>query len=76
LLDKAKLQPGGTLLDVGAGDGLIAFGALERLGSGGGRMRSAVAFLAAAEELAAERSPQGVDDQAGRHSRRSSSPGR
>ena len=35
LLDKAKLQPGDTLLDVGAGDGLIAFGALDRLGPAG-----------------------------------------
>lgn len=35
ILDKAKLQPGETLLDVGAGDGLIAFGALDRLGPGG-----------------------------------------
>ena len=32
VLDKAQVQPGETLLDVGAGDGLIAFGALERLG--------------------------------------------
>jgi arsenite methyltransferase len=35
VLDKAKLQPGDTLLDVGTGDGLIAFGALERLGPSG-----------------------------------------
>jgi SAM-dependent methyltransferase len=35
VLDKARLQPGGTLLDVGTGDGLIAFGALERLGPSG-----------------------------------------
>lgn len=35
VLDKARLQPGETLLDVGAGDGLIAFGALERLGPAG-----------------------------------------
>src|SRR5215831_7112640 len=35
VLDKAQLQPGDTLLDVGAGDGLIAFGALERLGPAG-----------------------------------------
>jgi SAM-dependent methyltransferase len=35
VLDKAQLTPGDTLLDVGAGDGLIAFGALERLGPSG-----------------------------------------
>jgi arsenite methyltransferase len=30
VLDNAQLAPGETLLDVGCGDGLIAFGALER----------------------------------------------
>jgi len=35
VLDKAKLQPGDTMLDVGTGDGLIAFGAVERLGPSG-----------------------------------------
>ena len=30
VLDGAALEPGQTVLDVGAGDGLIAFGALER----------------------------------------------
>jgi arsenite methyltransferase len=35
VLEKAQLRPGETLLDVGAGDGLIAFGALERLGRTG-----------------------------------------
>jgi arsenite methyltransferase len=35
VLDKAKLQPGDTVLDIGTGDGLIAFGALDRLGSSG-----------------------------------------
>jgi ubiquinone/menaquinone biosynthesis C-methylase UbiE len=35
VLDRAELRPGETLLDVGAGDGLIAFGALER---GAGRV--------------------------------------
>jgi arsenite methyltransferase len=35
VLDLAKLEPGATLLDVGCGDGLIAFGALDRLGPWG-----------------------------------------
>ena len=35
VLDKARLRPDDTVLDVGAGDGLIAFGALERLGPDG-----------------------------------------
>ena len=35
VLDEAHLTPGETLLDVGTGDGLIAFGALDRLGSSG-----------------------------------------
>ena len=35
VLDRAALRPGDTLLDVGTGDGLIAFGALERLGPDG-----------------------------------------
>jgi len=35
VLDKANLRPGDTVLDVGTGDGLIAFGALNRLGPSG-----------------------------------------
>jgi arsenite methyltransferase len=35
LLNKARPAPGETLLDVGTGDGLVAFGALERLGPAG-----------------------------------------
>ena len=35
VLDRAVLRPDDTLLDVGAGDGLVAFGALDRLGPGG-----------------------------------------
>jgi ubiquinone/menaquinone biosynthesis C-methylase UbiE len=35
VLDRARLKPGETLLDVGTGDGLIAFGALGRLGPTG-----------------------------------------
>jgi arsenite methyltransferase len=60
VLDRARLQPGDTLLDVGAGDGLIAFGALERLGPSGQVIFSDVSAdllehcgrAAAAEELA------------------------
>jgi arsenite methyltransferase len=35
ILDRARLAPGDTLLDVGCGDGLVAFGALDRLGPAG-----------------------------------------
>jgi arsenite methyltransferase len=35
VLDQARLRPGDTVLDVGTGDGLIAFGALERVGPSG-----------------------------------------
>jgi arsenite methyltransferase len=35
VLGKAQLVPGETLLDVGTGDGLIGFGALERVGTTG-----------------------------------------
>jgi arsenite methyltransferase len=35
VLDKAQLKRGDTVLDVGAGDGLIAFGALDRLSPSG-----------------------------------------
>jgi arsenite methyltransferase len=35
VLDHAEIREGDVVLDVGAGDGLIAFGALERVGSPG-----------------------------------------
>lgn len=35
VLEHAELRDGGTLLDVGCGDGLIAFAALERVGDAG-----------------------------------------
>jgi arsenite methyltransferase len=35
VLDGAEVRDGETVLDVGCGDGLIAFGALERVGEGG-----------------------------------------
>lgn len=34
VLDQAELKEGDTVVDVGCGDGLIAFGALERINSG------------------------------------------
>jgi ubiquinone/menaquinone biosynthesis C-methylase UbiE len=36
VLDNAQIGPGTTLLDVGCGDGLVGFGALDRVGSDGG----------------------------------------
>jgi len=35
VLDHARIEPGERLLDVGSGDGLIAFGALDRVGPEG-----------------------------------------
>ncbi len=35
VLEHARVQPGDTVLDVGCGDGLIAFGALDRVGPEG-----------------------------------------
>ena len=35
VLDRARLEAGDTLLDVGCGDGLIGFGALDRVGPTG-----------------------------------------
>jgi arsenite methyltransferase len=35
VLDNARLEAGSVVLDVGTGDGLIAFGALERVGKSG-----------------------------------------
>src|SRR6266508_4098145 len=35
VLERAEVREGETVLDVGCGDGLIAFGALERVGAGG-----------------------------------------
>src|SRR5205807_337714 len=35
VLDRAALQPGDSVLDVGCGDGLIGFGALDRVGPEG-----------------------------------------
>src|SRR5436309_13930951 len=35
VLDRAQIQSGDDVLDIGCGDGLIAFGALERTGAEG-----------------------------------------
>ncbi len=54
VLDRAEIQPGETVLDVGCGDGLIAFGALERVGTDGRVIFSDVSrdLLDVARELA------------------------
>ena len=59
VLDGANLAPGMVLVDVGAGDGLIAFGAFERLGRLGRDLRAvlvdpSVPLLERAERRAAE----------------------
>jgi len=62
LLDNARLQPGDVLLDVGAGDGLIAFGAVERLGASGRVILSDISqrLLDHAQRYAQQ---QGISDQ-------------
>ena len=59
VLDNAQIVPGEVVLDVGAGDGLIAFGALDRVGVGGRVIVSDVSddLLSHARSLATE---QGV----------------
>src|SRR5262245_37173009 len=57
VLDGARVVEGAVLLDVGAGDGLIAFGALERVGAGGRVIFADISrpLLEHAEDLARER---------------------
>lgn len=60
ILDNAQIRQGETLLDVGAGDGLIAFGALDRVGADGHVIASDISSdlvartRAIAEELGVE----------------------
>jgi ubiquinone/menaquinone biosynthesis C-methylase UbiE len=49
VLDNAAIEPGDVILDIGAGDGLIGFGALERTGAPG-----RVIFSDISEDLLAE----------------------
>jgi arsenite methyltransferase len=56
VLDNARISAGDTVLDVGAGDGLIAFGALDRVGSDGHVVLSDISaeLVAHAKAAAAE----------------------
>jgi ubiquinone/menaquinone biosynthesis C-methylase UbiE len=56
VLDNARISPGDTVLDVGAGDGLIGFGAVDRVGQGGHVVLSDVSpdLLAHARSVASE----------------------
>jgi arsenite methyltransferase len=56
VLDRAEIQPGDTVLDVGCGDGLLGFGALERVGPDGRVIFSdhSADLLERCRELAAE----------------------
>ena len=63
VLDNARILPGEVVLDVGAGDGLIGFGAAERVGSVGRVIFSDVSegLLAHARSLAGEMGVTGVE---------------
>src|SRR4051812_16413619 len=64
VLDNANIQPGDTMLDVGAGDGLIAFGALDRVGTDG-----SVIFSDVSADLVSH--AQGLAHDVGTHDRMS-----
>src|SRR5438132_6892400 len=49
VLDAAEIEPGDTVLDLGTGNGIIAFGALDRVGADG-----KVIFSDVSEDLLAE----------------------
>jgi SAM-dependent methyltransferase len=61
VLDNAQIVPGEVVLDVGAGDGLIAFGALDRVGVDGRVIVSDVSddLLSHARSLATELGVEG-----------------
>lgn len=61
VLDNAQIEPGEVVLDVGAGDGLIAFGALDRVGTEGHVIVSDVsdALVSHTRSLATEQGVEG-----------------
>ena len=61
VLDRAKLQEGNTIIDVGTGTGLLAFGAHERL-SGTGKIILSDAFTDCLEECRKIAEKSGIAD--------------
>ena len=63
ILDRADIKSGDTIIDIGAGTGLLAFGAYERLKETGGRVIISDAFADCIEECANIVRSCGIEDE-------------